>query len=391
MSGKTIVVVGGGFGGFYALKTLSGLGLTERNRVVLVDKSRRFVYLPSLPYLISGKKTVEDLTEPLEEIAKRLGAEFLLGEVTRVSLQEKTIELSNGEKLRYDYLVLAAGATTEYYGIPGAHQALPAWRLEDYERIVRELGKCGSGCRVCIAGGGLTGVEVAGEVAEKYEGKSEVVVVEKMQMLMPTLNSQRASKIIEEFLSSKGVRIIKGNGVSSVSEKNLNLEDGTSIQCDIVVWTVGVRPPDIRFDVDVPVKGRGWICVKPTLQVVGRDDVYAIGDINHFAVDSDYAMKMAEEAILQGKTAAKNIALQVSGEAPRYTHKPIFLASKPKSLVSVGYGRALMIWENKILFGRAPYISKMLIESIVMRDVKGKVGGGIATSLESKILRTISG
>jgi len=389
VSEKRIVVVGGGFGGFYALKTLSELGVTKRHEVTLIDRSPRFAYLPSLPYLLSKKKTVEDLTEPFEKITKRLGAKFIQGEFAGVSIRESTVVLGNGDRVPYDYLIIAVGATTEYYNIPGAEQTLASWRLEDYLRIQEELKKHEDKCRVCIAGGGLTGVEVAGELAEVLGGEN-VTIVEKMPYLMPTLNRPKASEIIEKFLSQKGVRIIKGNGVVEASSSHLKLEDSTTLDCDLVIWSLGVKAPSMAFDQPVKTVKRGWIAVKPNLQLQDYTNIYAVGDINHFALDSDCAMKMAEEAILQGKTAAKNIAQQLEGKDPTYTHQPIFLASKPKSLVSVGYNTALMVWENRLLFGKMPYISKMLIETVVMRDIKGKIGGGTATKLESTLLRTIS-
>ena len=384
---KRIVVVGGGFGGYYALKVLSS-ELGEKAEVVLVDKSEYFVYLPSLPYLLSGKKKVEDLTESFQAITRRLGASFIKGEVVKVSLDKREITFEDGRTEKYDYLVLAAGATTEYYGIPGSEGTVPAWRLEDYLRMMNELKRGPS--RICVAGGGLTGVEVAGELVEVY-GPGRVTVVEKMPYLLPTLNNRRASEIAEGFLSSKGVRILKGKGVTEVREGRLVVEGGEEVPCDIVVWALGVRSSPVEIEGKVERVGRGrWVVVQPNLQVPGYSNVYVVGDMSHFAVDSDCAMKMAEEAILQGKTAAKNIVLQERGEKPSATHRPIFLASKPRSLVSLGFNRAILVWEQRALFGRMPYTTKMMIESFVMRDVKGKLAGGLLTSAESTILKTIT-
>jgi len=381
--------LGGGFGGFYALKTLSG-ELRGEHEVILVDRSDRFVYLPSLPYLISGKKSVEDLTEGYESIVKRYGARFVKGEAARVDLDAKKIELRSGQELEFDYLVIAAGATTEYYGIPGAEKACPAWRLEDYSRMLEELVKLEDPKNICVVGGGLTGLEVAGELLEVL-GPGKVVIVEKMQMLIPTLNNERAAEIAEKFLASKGAKIIKGNCVVRVDENELHLERGDKISCDMIVWTVGVRAAPIEIQGRVEQVGRGrWLRVKPNLQLTKYENIYAIGDINHFTTDSDCVMKMAEEAILQGKLAAKNIALQVKGEKPSLVHKPIFLASKPKSLISLGFDRAILVWERRVSFGRTPYLAKMFIEAAVMRDIKGRAAGSLLTSLESSVLKTIS-
>lgn len=385
---KKIVVAGGGFGGFYALKTLSQSEVARQHELILIDSNDRFVYLPSLPYLLSSKKTINDITEPYEKIAKRLQVSFKKGVVASISVKNKQVILKSGESIDFDYLVLAVGAQIEYYDIPGAENTIPSWRLEHYLEMQKSLSPNPEN-QICIIGGGLTGVEIAGELAEKYRGR--VTIVEKMPYILPTLNNIKASEIVENFLRSAGVNIIKGDGVKKVEDNAVFLESGRKLTCDTIIWCVGVRAPNINFDIPVETKGRGWIVVNPSLQLKGLNEVYAIGDINHFTFDSDYAMKMAEEAILQGKTAAKNIIRQLQGKEPIYTHKPIFLASRPKCLCSVGFNKAIMVWENKILFGRAPYLSKMLIESVVMRDIKGKVGGGIATSLESTLLKTISG
>jgi len=384
-----IVVLGGGFGGFYALKTLSS-ELKSEHEVTLIDRSDRFVYLPSLPYLISEKKSAEELTERYESIAKRYGADFIKGEVALIDLDARSIQLRDGREYDYDYLIIAAGATTEYYGIPGAEKTCPAWRLEDYNRMIEELRKLGEPRNVCVVGGGLTGLEVAGEMLEVL-GPGRVTILEKMKILMPALNSPKAAEVAEKFLVSKGARIIKGNGVVRVDENELCLESGERVSCDMIIWAVGVRASPIELRGRVERVGRGgWIRVKPNLQLTNYENVYAIGDINHFAVDTDCAMKMAEEAILQGKLAARNIAAQIRGERSLLVHKPIFLSSKPKSLVSLGFDKAILVWDKKITFGRTPYMTKMFIETAVMRDIKGRVAGGLLTSIESTILKTIS-
>lgn len=382
-----IIIVGAGFGGYYAAKTLSS-ELGDKGDIVVIDKSDKFTYLPSLPYLLSKKKKTEEITEKVSTIAKRLHATFVQGEVTLVDVEKKKVVLSDGREERYDYLILAAGATTEYYGIPGSELAVPSWRLEDYLRMLDELRR--NPDRVCVAGGGLTGVEVAGELVERY-GPGKVTIIEKMHHLLPTLNNLRASEAAERFLTSKGANIIKGKGVVRLTEGEVHLEGGEKIPCDLVIWSLGVRASPIEIAGKIERVGRGrWIVVKPNLQVPGYNDVYVVGDLNHFAVDTDCAMKMAEEAILQGKTAARNIVLQLKGEKPVLTHKPIFLASKPKSLVSLGFNTAILIWDRRVMLGRTPYITKMAIENFVMRDVKGKVAGSFLTSMESRLLRTIS-
>ncbi|MEM0093535.1 MAG: FAD-dependent oxidoreductase [Thermofilum sp.] len=382
-----ILIVGGGFGGYYAAKTLSS-ELGDKGEIILVDKSDRFAYLPSLPYILSGKKKVEEISESYQAIARRLRVTFIRGEASLVDIERRKLVLADGREEEYDYLVLAAGATTEYYGIPGSELAVPAWRLEDYLRMIDVLRK--NPDRLCVAGGGLTGVEVAGELVEVY-GPGKVTLIEKMPNLLPTLNNLKASEVAEKFLSSRGANIVKGKGVVKVAEGEVHVEGGEKIPCDLIIWSLGVRASPIELTGKVERVGRGrWIVVKPNLQIPGYDNVYVVGDLNHFAFDTDCAMKMAEEAILQGKTAAKNIALQVKGGKPVLTHKPIFLASRPKSLVSLGFDKAILVWEKRVSFGKTPYVTKMMIESFVMRDIKGKIAGSFLTTMESRLLKAIS-
>ncbi|MEM0087759.1 MAG: FAD-dependent oxidoreductase, partial [Thermofilum sp.] len=146
-----ILIVGGGFGGYYAAKTLSS-ELGDKGEIILVDKSDRFAYLPSLPYILSGKKKVEEISESYQAIARRLRVTFIRGEASLVDIERRKLVLADGREEEYDYLVLAAGATTEYYGIPGSELAVPAWRLEDYLRMIDVLRK--NPDRLCVAGGG---------------------------------------------------------------------------------------------------------------------------------------------------------------------------------------------------------------------------------------------
>ncbi len=383
---KRIAVVGGGFAGFNAIKTLSKEGVTENNEVVLIDKSDYFVYLPSLPYLLSRKKTVEDLTERLDKIAKRFDAQYIKGELSEVLLSEKKVKLSSGETLNYDFLILALGATTEFFNIPGAENTIPSWRLPHYQTMLQLLEKKPE--RICVVGAGLTGVEVAGELAEVL-GPDKVTIVEKMPYVLPNLKNENASHEAEKILTKHGIKVVKGKGVTKVVDGKLILEDGDKLECDMIIWSVGIRAPNIRFDQKIPVRDRGWIVVEKNLQVQSCPEVFAVGDINCFAINNDYAMKMAEEAILQGKIAGKNISKILKGEKPDIVHKPIFITSKPRTLVSLGFNIGLLVWNGKVLAGNTPYMGKMLIEKMVMRDIKGEFLGDTLTSLESRVLKLI--
>ncbi len=383
-----IVVVGGGFAGYSAIKTLYKHRIPEKHEVILIDPSPHFVYLPSLPYLITGKKTVEDLTVSFKDITGRLSVEYIRGAAKSIDAESKEVLLEGGETISYDKLILCAGAQPEYYGVPGAETAIPAWRLSHYLRILERL-KQGAR-KIIVVGGGLTGVEVAGELLERL-GPGNITLVEKMDHLLPFLHNEKVSRIAENYLRDKGLNIILGSGVAGVEDgKIVRLEDGSLLEGDAAIWTVGIRASSLEIKPEPQRKGRGWLEVDEYMRVKGVEDIYAAGDTALFSVDGAYACKMAEEAILQGKTAAHNVALELNGLKPQKRHQPIFRSDKSRTLLSMGFDNGIAVWDRIVFSGRLPYTAKMLIETVVMRDIRGKPLGGTLSSLEVLFIKTLN-
>ena len=281
--------------------------------------------------------------------------------------------------------------TSSTIGVKGAEYSYPAYRIEDYERILGKLNKLKEEKDFCIVvvGGGLTGVEVAGELGELYGEK--VVLVEKMKCLLPFLKNPEASKVSEEYLTKElGIRVITGAGVEKIEEKGVYLENGEYIPSDLTIWCTGIRASKIVFENDFPKKGRGWIVVKKTLQVEGFNEVFAVGDINCFEVDGVYAMKMAEEAIVQAKVAVENIKRLIDDREKLLEHTPVFTTESPKTLLSLGKNFGLMVWGRKIVSGALPFKAKMLLEKIFISLAKDKPLAGAIMNMETKILKAVS-
>ncbi len=382
-----IVVVGGGFAGYSALKTFREKRLTDSHEIVLIDPSPRFVYLPSLPYLLSGKKSIDDISEPFSTIARRLGFNYVRGAVYRVVTADKKVHLEDGSTIAYDYLLITAGARPEFYNIPGADKTYAAWRLGHYIKLAEALREANS---AAVIGGGLTGVEVAGELAEKL-GPGNITIIEKMERLVPFLNNRRASEKARLFLEEKGLNVVTGKGVTMVEGgKKVVLEGGERLEADLVVWTVGIRAVRIEFDKEPERAGRGWLKVDGQMRVIGLRDVYAAGDITAYKYNNGFSSKMAEEAILQGRVAALNIASKILGKGGGTEHKPIFTTERPKTLFSLGFNRGLLVWNRIVHFGRFPYTAKMTIEHIVMSDVKGRPLGSLLARLEVATIKLLN-
>jgi len=385
---KRIVIVGGGFAGVAAVRAAHGLGLTGKHEVLLVDKKGVFEYLPSLPYLLSGKKSAKDVSEPLGPFAERHGVVLAKDEVVEVDPTSNTLRLAREGSLDYDYLVLALGGDVEYFGIKGHEYALPAYRLDDYLRIKRALSVIReNGEKVVVVGGGLTGVEVAGEIAEAL-GYGRVVLIEKLNELLPLLRNPKASSMVKELLEKIGVNVITGIGVEEIRRDGVVLENGDYIGAGVVIWSAGIRAARIGFRGELPTKGRGWVLVDRTLRVRGYDNVYAPGDINCFEEDGVYAMKMAEEAMLQAEVSVVNIARSMEGRK-LVEHKAIFTTACPKTLASAG-NVGVMVWGEKVTVGKFPLTVKFVLEKIMMSTVRGTPGAGAFLKAESFMLKTLN-
>lgn len=366
-----MVILGGGFAGVEAVKEVARIGLTNLMNVSLINKSNKFEFLPALPELLSGKVLEEDITGYLPRYAQRHGVNFLKEEVRSINL-DSSILVTNKRELSFNYLIIALGAEPNFYSVSGVENVIPAYRVSDYLKIKEELRKMIQRRKpaVVIAGAGLTGVEVAGEIMDYFEENNvsgEVTLVEKMASTLPLLCLPRASALVEEFLEKRDVKFVFSKGVTEVRRGETILEDKTSIQHDLMIWTAGIKPSNIAKGLKVP-KVRGWIKVDPYMRVKSFKNVYAVGDINYAEVDGRVAMEAAGEAIDQAKIAVRNIYRSMR-RRELIKHEVSYSIDSPKCLISLGQNTAVLVYGRRIVVnGRIPYlIKKKLVEERYMR------------------------
>lgn len=368
---KHLVIIGGGFAGVSAVKTAIKERLTDKLEITWIDRRGVFEYLPSLPEIIAGRAGPEAFTVDLSPLANKAGIKLVKAEVKKVDVDSKKVELEK-ESIDYDYLILGIGAETSYFGVKGCECAYPAYRADDYVKILNRLERLSPGSRVTIVGAGLTGLEVAGALVDysrKNDKDLEIVVVEKMERVLPALSNIRASAKARRFLESVGVRFIMGTGVVRVEPEGVELENGAFLESPLIIWTAGIRPSKLVDEMDVPKKGIGWIVVEPTVKVKGFEGLYAPGDVNCMVINGKMAMKMAEEAILQAEVAVKNIRRELEGRR-LISHKIKFPTEFPKNLVYMG-NKTLLVYGKKISYlGKVPYLIKRYIEWKEMRKIR---------------------
>ncbi len=330
---KRVVIVGGGLGGLRLAEDLYGSGM----QVVLIDKNNFHQFPPLIYQIASAGIDPSSISFPFRQIfRKRKDFYFRMAEARMVDTEKKILQTSIG-KIDYDYLVLAAGATTNFFGnknieewaIPmktvpeamGLRNAL----LSNLERALtcateeerQEL------LNVVIVGGGATGVEIAGALAEmrRYvipydypdmdSSLMHIYLIEAGDRLLAGL-SQESSQKAYEFLKSMGVDIQFGKMVTDYRDHKVIMKDGTEIPTRTFLWVSGIRA-NAMPGIDESHLGRGFrFKVDEFNRIQGVEDVFAIGDQCLQTSDAAYPNghpQVAQVAIQQAKNLAKNLKL----------------------------------------------------------------------------------
>ena len=334
---KRVVIVGGGLGGLRLAEDLYGSGM----QVVLIDKNNFHQFPPLIYQIASAGIDPSSISFPFRQIfRKRKDFYFRMAEARMVDTEKKILQTSIG-KIDYDYLVLAAGATTNFFGnknieewaIPmktvpeamGLRNAL----LSNLERALtcateeerQEL------LNVVIVGGGATGVEIAGALAEmrRYvipydypdmdSSLMHIYLIEAGDRLLAGL-SQESSQKAYEFLKSMGVDIQFGKMVTDYRDHKVVMKDGTEIPTRTFLWVSGIRA-NAMPGIDESHLGRGFrFKVDEYNRIPGVEDVFAIGDQCLQTSDAAYPNghpQVAQVAIQQAKNLAKNLKRIVRG------------------------------------------------------------------------------
>lgn len=334
---KRVVIVGGGLGGLRLAEDLYGSGM----QVVLIDKNNFHQFPPLIYQIASAGIDPSSISFPFRQIfRKRKDFYFRMAEARMVDTEKKILQTSIG-KIDYDYLVLAAGATTNFFGnknieewaIPmktvpeamGLRNAL----LSNFERALtcateeerQEL------LNVVIVGGGATGVEIAGALAEmrRYvipydypdmdSSLMHIYLIEAGDRLLAGL-SQESSQKAYEFLKSMGVDIQFGKMVTDYRDHKVIMKDGTEIPTRTFLWVSGIRA-NAMPGIDESHMGRGFrFKVDEFNRIPGVEDVFAIGDQCLQTSDAAYPNghpQVAQVAIQQAKNLAKNLKKIANG------------------------------------------------------------------------------
>jgi NADH:ubiquinone reductase (H+-translocating) len=333
-----VVVVGGGFAGLNAVKSLSKI--KPPVRVTLLEQHNYHLFQPLLYQLATGVVQPADIAHPVRGIVRRYRrAGVRMATVSGVDLDAREVLTEEGGRFGYDYLVLAAGATTATFGIPGVEEhgfplksmpdalRLRAHLLHQFELADNDPAQIERGAlTVVVGGGGPTGVEMAGALHELFKhvlvhdfpdldiNHARVVLLEAMDHLLAPFHPSSRQHALD-ILRKRGVEVRLGQALERATPDEVVLKDGTVIPTRTLVWGAGVRAHPLADVLGLEQTRGGRIVVGEDLSVPGRPEVFVVGDLAG-AGDGKGGLlpQVAQPAIQEARHAAQNIQRTLRGE-----------------------------------------------------------------------------
>ncbi len=365
MAGRTrprVVIVGAGFGGLWAAKALSGKPVD----VCVIDHNNYHTFFPLLYQVAAAELEPEDIVYPIRSILHRYpNANFILGAVLGIDPVRKVVT-TRDQNLSYDYLILSAGSKPRFFDVTGAAEHSFTLRTLDEAVRLRNHILCRFEAAeiepdpairkqmltFIIVGGGPTGVEFAGALAELVRipmrrdypdlvmNDVSIELLEATDRLFSGMPVRLHNYTMKRF-ERLGINVRLDATVTQITPRSALLKDGRAIPTETVVWTAGVAGVNLPRNWDFPTRPNGQVTVRSTLLAPGQDDIYIIGDMAHIEQSGRPLLLIATVAIQEGSWAAKNVLRQVRGEEPlpfEY-HDPGMLAVTGRNAAVVRIGR----------------------------------------------------
>jgi NADH dehydrogenase FAD-containing subunit len=320
-----IVIIGAGYTGMAATMSVAArVKGRDDVHVTLVNPQARFTERLRLHQVASGQN-LADLEIP--ELLAGTGVEFVQGWVTAVDADAQTVRIDDEYTLRYDTLVYALGAVADAEAVPGVDEhAYTLNSAHDAELLAEQLDRLATGT-VVVAGGGLTGIESAAEIAEQRPDLDVVLLSSEQPGAMM---GPKARARLLAGLARLGVQVRASVDVVKVLPDAVALADGEILAAQAVLWTAGVRVSPLARAAGLRVDERGRIVTDAALRSVSHPNVYAVGDAA--AVQQRYGVLhgTCQSGIPTGVHAAASIARQLKGKQPKpfrfgYVHQPVSL------------------------------------------------------------------
>jgi NADH dehydrogenase len=385
---RRVVIVGAGFGGLATARALDDTAVD----VLVVDRENHHTFLPLLYQVATSGLSAQDVTHPVRSILRALpNARFRMGEVVAVDHGARMLGLRDGAPVAYDFLVVAAGSETEHFGNEsvarhafGLHHVEEALAIRNHVLSCLELAAQEEDANrreallgFVLVGGGPTGVELAGMLAElrrhvvprDFPGLAaamRVVLVEGRDRLLAAFPDGLCRRALEQ-VRELGVEVRLDALVESVDETGVVLAGGERLRACTVVWAAGIRGASLGAALGAPLGRGGRVPVEPTLALDRHPEVFAIGDCA-LVRGAESIPQVAQAAMQQGRRVAENVQRALVGEAPLPFHY-----RDPGTMATIGRDRAVAALFGVRLTGRLAWLVWLVAHIVFLAGFRNRL------------------
>jgi len=387
-SDPRVIIVGAGFAGLQAAQSLAN----SKAEVMLIDRHNYHTFIPLLYQVATAQLAPDQIAVPIRTLLRRAAnLKFLQAEVQQVDCVAQELT-TDQDTLAYDYLVLATGSKSQFFGVIGA--AKYAFGLKTLNQAIRlrnhlltcfeQADRTGDPIlrsqllSIVIVGGGATGVELAGSLLELIKNS---LTKDFPHLNLPEVSLrlvQSSDRLFREFpeslgrytakkLRRLGIKVMLNSRVNKVFEHGLELNDGTYLASATVIWAVGVQG-EVPLGLPFPTVGKqNQISVSPTLQLSDYPQVFAIGDLAHIPSHQESLSGVAPEALQQGVYVAKAIKNLIQGK----TNKPFNYFNKGR-LAIIGCYSGIGQIAGIELRGFLPWLFWLVVHVVYVPDWRNR-------------------
>ncbi|MDZ4712176.1 MAG: NAD(P)/FAD-dependent oxidoreductase [bacterium] len=387
-----VVIIGAGFGGFQAVKKLA----RQKNfKITLIDKTNHHLFQPLLYQVATAVLSPADIAIPSRSLTEKYeNVTVIMDEVTRIDKENKSVYF-DGRSLKYDFLILAMGAQTGYFGhdewkkytsglknLPDALEIrkrllLSFEEAENHPEDARKL------LKYIIIGGGPTGVEVAGSIAELSRviikkdfrnidtSKAEIILIEGGSDLVPSFD-RKLSVYTKRQLEKRGVNVMLNARVSNVEDKKIyvNTHEGQKIiEGNIIIWAAGVEPVNLTQTLGTSLDRSKRVIVNQYCQIEGYDNVFVIGDMSDYRQANGKPLPgVGSVAMQQGRYVAKFIINKFKGK-----QTPPFRFLDKGNMATIGRKNAIAEYRSLKMTGLIGWFAWLFVHLYYMVGFKNKI------------------
>jgi NADH dehydrogenase len=388
-----IVVIGAGFGGLTFCKAFPA----GRARITVIDRTNHHLFQPLLYQVATAGLSIPDIAQPIRSIlSDRSDITVLLDEIQSVDLAKRVVQGHNGP-ISYDYLVVAVGARTGYFGRPDWEKFAPGLKtIDDAIRLRRQIllaieeaeltsdeAKRRRLMTAVVVGGGPTGVELAGALAELFRHtlvddfrridphQGRVILIEAGPRILGTFPPESSEEGLRQ-LQELGVEVRLGTRVRDLREGVVELENET-IEAANILWGAGVSAAPLAALFGVPTDRAGRLKVQPDLSLPGHPEVFAVGDVASLVDGKGQVVPgVAPAAMQMGQHVAQMLAAEIAGQRHPERREPFVYLDKG-SMATVGRSKAVAVFAGIQMSGFIAWMAWLLVHLLFVVGLRGKV------------------